>query len=1025
MNKNHYPNLFSRAVFTLFVVLLAFSAKAETLTVGYGAEKSNKVPVYGYNVDCYQKCEFIIPATDLNSMCFSSIQKMEFFLSEKAGRSWSYARFKVYMREVSEMSFPSSEATFMGFEESDLVYEGSLDATGDIMEITFDNAFFYGIDNLLVGIYQVETGYYSSCLFLGNTVSNAALVGSDGDSLDDVVAEPQNFLPLTRFTYVHGELPSITKPTDLMVADITTNSAVVSWNSDATVCELCINDDENSLLSVSDNSYELTNLKAGTSYEVKVRAVSGDMKSQWTETVSFTTLLCDPENTVTISYRLTDSYGDGWNGNAINVKDAITGEILVKWTIEEGSEASGTLSLCLGHTVIFEWEQGGYSSECSYEVFDGDGVLIFSGEDAMTEPVEYTATNVKTPNNLQVEYELDMGENISTVITWDQPDGADRWQYRLDGGMTQSTDRPFARYRGLVQGLDYTFEVRAFRNGEEGFSAWSKAVTLNTERAVPAPTNLTASNVGPTQADISWEGEADSYHLRYKKIDKSNLALVTLTANNVWDDGTGYQMLLDANATAYGTIIPTTGALTTGGDATEETYAEFEYKIPSEADGSLTTSNIVFDGSVTIQIPAGTYDWCITNPTPGDRMWIASENGNVGGRQDNYVFEAGKAYEFKVSRGDQHDQVDVTITGEGTATDGPAEDEPAEEWTLQTDVNSPITLDGLDPETIYVVEVQGIYGTTYKHEGKWATSAFLTTAANPEPYDVAVEPSATTANISWTGWGDSYKVSYRRAGYYPIQFFEDFENGIPDDWTLIDADGDGQGWYAFTAEGSGYTMGSTCATSASYNDTALTPDNWLITPQITLTGKLSVWLRAQDPRYAAEHFAIYVSNTGNAVEDFIEQIVPETEATGEYVEYTYDLSQSPYNMTKGYIGIRHFNCTDMFRLNLDNFGIYDDFVEAGETLTETTTSNSLLLTGLSPETTYEFAVVSLKEGCEPASTLMATFTTTAQGTPTAVAATPIAMPANGDWYTLDGRKLSGKPTKKGIYLKGNKKVVVK
>ncbi len=827
---------------------------------------------------------------------------------------------------------------------------------------------------------------------------------------------------------VCSSVPTYPTPEGLTVSDVTLNSAVVSWTSDATQWEVCINEDEANTVIVDTKSYTLTNLEAATQYEVKVRAIYDGNKSEWSQTVSFRTLLCSPDDMVTLSYTLTDSYGDGWNGSYIRVVDVTTGDVIAQLTLASGSEGSGTFQACNGRAIRFEWVNGSFADECGYTVYDAVGNEIFTGTGAMEGSVEYTVTDnpIATPVNLQVEYELDMGENISAVITWDQPDGADRWQYRLDGGMTQSTDRPFARYRGLVQGLDYTFEVRAFRNGEEGFSAWSKAVTLNTERAVPAPANLTASNVGPTQADISWEGDANSYQLRYKKIDKSNLALVTLTANNVWDDGTGYQMLLDANATAYGTIIPTTGALTTDGDATEETYAEFEYKIPSEADGSLTTSNIVFDGSVTIQIPAGTYDWCITNPTPGDRMWIASENGNVGGRQDNYVFEAGKAYEFKVSHGDQHDQVDVTITGEGTATDGPAEDEPAEEWTLLTDVNSPITLDGLDPETIYVVEVQGIYGTTYKHEGKWATSAFLTTAANPEPYDVAVVPSATTANISWTGWGDSYKVSYRRAGYYPIQFFEDFENGIPDDWTLIDADGDGQGWYAFTAEGGGYTMGSTCATSASYNGAILTPDNWLITPQVTLTGTLSVWLRAQDPRYAAEHFAIYVSNTGNAVEDFIEQIVPETEATGEYVEYTYDLSKSPYNMTKGYIGIRHFNCTDMFRLNLDNFGICDDyFVEAGETLTETTTSNSLLLTGLSPETTYEFSVLSLKEGCEPASTLMATFTTTAQGTPTAVAATPIAMPANGDWYTLDGRKLSGKPTKKGIYLKGNKKVVVK
>lgn len=145
-------------------------------------------------------------------------------------------------------------------------------------------------------------------------------------------------------------------------------------------------------------------------------------------------------------------------------------------------------------------------------------------------------------------------------------------------------------------------------------------------------------------------------------------ASVTLTAGDVWEDGSGYQMLLDADATAYGTIIPATGgALASSGDVSAAIYAEFEYKIPTNADGSLTTSNIVINNSITIEIPAGTYDWVVTNPTPGDRMWIASANGNVGGRYDDYVFEAGKSYEFTVSLSGGNDRVDVSIDGEAPA----------------------------------------------------------------------------------------------------------------------------------------------------------------------------------------------------------------------------------------------------------------------------------------------------------------------------------------------------------------------
>ncbi|MBR4636484.1 MAG: DUF2436 domain-containing protein [Clostridia bacterium] len=139
-------------------------------------------------------------------------------------------------------------------------------------------------------------------------------------------------------------------------------------------------------------------------------------------------------------------------------------------------------------------------------------------------------------------------------------------------------------------------------------------------------------------------------------------ARITLTVGDVWGDGSGYQMLLDADATAFGSIIPATGALTTSGDVPEATYAEFEYKIPENADGALTTENIVINNSITIEIPAGTYDWCITNPTPGDRMWIASDQGNVGGRADDYEFEEGYSYTFEVSLMGSNDGTDVTIT---------------------------------------------------------------------------------------------------------------------------------------------------------------------------------------------------------------------------------------------------------------------------------------------------------------------------------------------------------------------------
>ena len=138
---------------------------------------------------------------------------------------------------------------------------------------------------------------------------------------------------------------------------------------------------------------------------------------------------------------------------------------------------------------------------------------------------------------------------------------------------------------------------------------------------------------------------------------------IVLTADDVWGDGSGYQMLLDNTHSLYGTTIPETGALSMNCSGNEGIYDQFSHKIPVNADGNCSTSNMVCGNSASITIPAGTYDWCITNPTPGDRIWIASSGGSIGGRYNDYTFEGGKTYTFHVYFGGANDATDLTISG--------------------------------------------------------------------------------------------------------------------------------------------------------------------------------------------------------------------------------------------------------------------------------------------------------------------------------------------------------------------------
>ena len=98
---------------------------------------------------------------------------------------------------------------------------------------------------------------------------------------------------------------------------------------------------------------------------------------------------------------------------------------------------------------------------------------------------------------------------------------------------------------------------------------------------------------------------------------------------------------------------------------------------------------------------------------------------------------------------------------------------------------------------------------------------------------------------------------------------EDFESGqLNSGWFNVDVDADGYNWFIWNItqtdnNGNPLGNGSYCATSASYNQSsgALTPDNWLVIPNVELGGTLTFVARGQDPSWAEEVFGIYVSTT--------------------------------------------------------------------------------------------------------------------------------------------------------------------
>ncbi|MBP5643285.1 MAG: choice-of-anchor J domain-containing protein, partial [Bacteroidales bacterium] len=168
-----------------------------------------------------------------------------------------------------------------------------------------------------------------------------------------------------------------------------------------------------------------------------------------------------------------------------------------------------------------------------------------------------------------------------------------------------------------------------------------------------------------------------------------------------------------------------------------------------------------------------------------------------------------------------------------------------------------------------------------------------------------------------------------------FDFENDFAAGSLLGMTTIDADGDGYDWYVrptgLSQLGHGDSNGF--MTSASYQGAALTPDNYLVTPQGQYAS-INFFASAQDPSWPVEHFGVAVSTaSGTSAADFttIEEWDMSAKSLGNnmtvgrdgrqtkagaWYEYTVDLSA--YAGQDIYVAIRHFDCTDMFRLNVDD-----------------------------------------------------------------------------------------------------------
>lgn len=946
----------------LSLLLIAVGARADEITVNDGEATISMVPFYGYWADSYNRSQFIIPADDLADMSKNYITKMKFYAVADA--SWGNAKVKVYLSEVKEETFGESPVAY-DFEELSQVYEGAISVEGGVMTVEFDEPYQYKGGNLLVAFSQTEKGSYMSVTWKGVEATAAAISGYNGSSPEEISYTVRNFLPKTTFEYA-ATASTCKKPKDLTVSDVTTTSAKVSWTSEADNWQVeytAANGTTNSFY-VSD-PYVTLNGNAGDILTVKVRSVcDATSRSDWVETVvAFEA--CEDEDKCAITYELEDGLGYGWLGTHLDVVDHLSGSVIA--TLSYDDATTGIVPVCPGQQIDIVLVSGGSGFDSyivGYNIYDvsGEAIAKHGAGNTITPGVKATylvdctvETDCLTPVDLAYS---DVTAHTAT-LSWTEKGTSTSWTIMYmaendqDVSFADANENPFT-LTGLQP--ETTYYLLVFPTCDENKT--SDAISFTTLPACVMPEDVEVSPLATT-AEISWTGYSDSYILRYKP------ALFFDDFENGLDQWTVYTEGDAPQANGWYTYNTTNGL---NFNAYSGTYAASSWSWTGnsayQADNWLITPEVELGGTLKFydRTSAGypdKYEVLLSTGTTAEEDFTVvlremanatlGEWGEVSIDLSEYKGQTGYIAIHHVG----FDQNYLLIDNFGIY---PA----VEETTINTNDES-VVLDGLTPESIYVYELEGV---CEEANSKIFSGVFTTLEPCPVPFDVTVKSYLTSAKVTWKGESESYVVRYRKPASHETSFFEDFESGMGD-WTVIDSDGDGRNWLV-TSNGNPDGAGNPCgfdayhATSASYdnNSGALHPDNWLVSPEIELQGTLSVWLRGQDPNWAAEHFAVYVSTEGNTAENFLADksnlLIPETIAKDVLTEYTADLSG--FKGQKGYIAIRHFNISDMFMLNVDNVAIITGEIPASEWQEVTTDEATAEITGLEQSTEYELQV---------------------------------------------------------------------
>ena len=303
------------------------------------------------------------------------------------------------------------------------------------------------------------------------------------------------------------------KPTALTIVDSTETTVKISWTG--TASKYSVQRDNETAVEVTTNSYEFTNLTAGSTYSVKVKSICGEnSESDWSDALTIKTKAatpapCDKPTALTIVDSTETTVKISWTGTAS------------KYSVQRDNETAVEVT-----TNSYEFTNLTAGSTYSVKVKSICGENSESDwSDALT-----IKTKAATPAPCDKPTALTIVDSTETTVKISWTGTASKYSVQRDNETAVEVTTNSYEFTNLTAGSTYSVKVKSIC-GENSESDWSDALTIKTKAATPAPcdkpTALTIVDSTETTVKISWTGTASKY-----SVQRDNETAVEVTTNS-------------------------------------------------------------------------------------------------------------------------------------------------------------------------------------------------------------------------------------------------------------------------------------------------------------------------------------------------------------------------------------------------------------------------------------------------------------------------------------------------------------